>query len=72
MFKWITVHLTGPICNCEEQNLSWSISDDKDNQPQLSIECLTCKTVLTVPNEKFTACVDLDKPYPGNKKKNQN
>lgn len=65
MFKRIDINLTGPICNCVEQNLSWNPYVDLENKFGLKIWCKTCNTVLTIPNSKFTASMKLDTPYPG-------
>lgn len=63
MFKEIEIKLTGPICDCAEQNISWHII----NGPGLGLKCKTCETELRVPNSKFMARFNLDKPYPGKK-----
>jgi hypothetical protein len=63
LFKKITIHLGGPICNCDEQSLQWSVPD-----AGLQLECKLCGTKLIVPNKKFVASYDLEKPYPGKPK----
>jgi len=60
MIKSISVNLTGPLCNCKEQNLTCSISPSQG----LDIECQTCKVSANVPYSKLTADYNLDKPYP--------
>ena len=65
MFKNVTINLTGPICNCETYNLTWSIWMDEKNRPGLAIICKSCKTKLFVQNEKFLGYLILEKGYPG-------
>ncbi len=67
MFKRATIELTGPICDCEIQNLGWDIGNEGVGKPTLEIICKTCKTRLTVSNEKFRATFILDQSYPGKK-----
>lgn len=64
MFKRIDILLSGPICSCDEQNLSWAIGEG----PSLFLNCKTCDTKLNVPNSKFVARFVLDKKYPGKTK----
>lgn len=68
MFKDITINLTGPICSCREQALSWWPDKDEKGRPTLVLKCKTCATKLIVSNEKFIAGWSLDTPYPGKKK----
>ena len=65
MFHKIEIKLSGPICNCDEENLAWGIVRDKNGHSMLYIQCEECKTELLVPRKKFVASVQLDKPYPG-------
>ena len=59
MFKKISILLTGPISNCEEENLCWNVfsRDPKkgDNQVRLKIWCKTCNTTLNIPHNKQVA-----------------
>lgn len=61
MFTQATFHLSGPICQCPEQKLGWSILAET----RLEIFCNTCKITLTIPKNKFLAGFKLDTPYPG-------
>lgn len=65
MFDRIVIHLTEPICSCEEQALSWSICQDRDRQSCLRIACRTCKTILIASNRTFVASFALERNYPG-------
>jgi hypothetical protein len=65
VFKKITIHLASPICTCEEQNIQWTLPIDKNKATQLALECKTCGVVLLIPNKKFVAGFQFDKPYPG-------
>lgn len=64
MFSGIDIHLSEPICDCDEQNLAWN-TPWVDNKPCLTIECKTCKTMLNVPNSKFMGRFKFERPYPG-------
>ena len=55
VFKDITINLTGPICSCREQALSWWPDKDEKGRPTLVLKCKTCATKLIVSNEKFIA-----------------
>ncbi len=69
MFKRLTIELTGPICTCAEQKLTWGIvlhkKADGASAHGLRVRCGTCLTVLEVPPAKFLACFSLDQKYPG-------
>ena len=70
MFESMNIYLTGPICGCNEQNLSWcpySYTEQDTGQTVygLSLHCNTCNTVLRVGNKDFTARIILNTPYPG-------
>jgi len=67
MFKRIEIRLTGPICDCEEENLSWAPSSTVG----LIIKCKTCQTILNIPHEKFVGRFIFDKSYPGKQVPNQ-
>ncbi len=63
MFKKIIIHLTEPICKCEEQNLSWSVPNSN-----LEVKCKTCDITLTIPSKQFIAGFEFEKSYPGKQK----
>ena len=63
MFKGIDIKLSGPICDCETQNISWYIIEG----PGLGLKCETCNTELRIPRTKFRAGFILNTPYPGKK-----
>jgi len=67
VFSRIQIQLTGPICDCDVQDLSWWISRDGDGRSGLVVECNGCGCELRIPNKRFKACFQLDKPYPGRK-----
>ena len=56
------IHLTGPICTCLKEDLSWFIRVDQNKKPTLGIRCKTCETELVQP--RSMAEVFLEKPYP--------
>lgn len=66
VFNGITIKLSGPICGCDVQNLSWTptITDDGYG---LKLSCSTCNTELKIPRKQFRAGFQLDRPYPGKK-----
>lgn len=68
MFKGCNIKLSGPICNCPEEDLGWHIRHEDGNRHGLSIICRACKTELRIPYAKMTACFVLESPYPGVKK----
>ena len=61
MFKHITIHLTGPVCKCDEQNLIWAIGVDSG----LVLTCKKCRGCLTVPRSQLGANFTFEQPYPG-------
>lgn len=63
MFEDVTINLSGPTCNCEQQDLGWNIWSDGD-EPGLQINCHICKTKVLVPFKKFVAWFTLKTPYP--------
>ena len=65
MFKYISIRLTSPICNCPEETLSWGIDKGPKSRARMILTCKTCKTQLLVPNGKFVARFEFDQPYPG-------
>jgi hypothetical protein len=67
MFDLAILHLSGPICKCLEQNLSWAITftTGEVKKAGLKIICSTCKTTLEIPNSEFKARIVLKEPYPG-------
>ncbi|MEY4722757.1 MAG: hypothetical protein RLZZ324_270 [Candidatus Parcubacteria bacterium] len=64
MFKRVIIELTGPICNCPSENLSWGFGCDRDGKLEMTLECLTCHGKLVVPEEKLGALFRLDVRYP--------
>ncbi len=65
MFKRIVIKLSGPICTCEVQDLSWALSGGFGVKHSLVIQCNTCQTSLHVGPSKFVAAFDLEVDYPG-------
>ena len=68
MFKNIYINLTGPICTCDEEKLSWFITHvegDNGLQSSLGLLCQNCKTRHIVGPTLFKARFVFDKPYPG-------
>jgi len=63
VFKGIDIKLTGPICDCDQLDISWYIIDG----PGLGLKCKTCNVELRIPNSKFRATFVLDRSYPGKK-----
>ncbi len=70
MFKRIQIHLSGPICSCDEHNLIWNISIN-NGKPGLILHCATCNVQLDIPNGAFKAGFYLDTPYPGKQNPNK-
>lgn len=64
--------LKGPICSCEEEDLSWHIRKDSKGDHCLVIICTQCRTELFIPHKLFVARVVLDTPYPGKSEGSQN
>lgn len=72
MFKTFGINLTGPICNCKEQNLypgiDWKNGFDgqiQPDSPSFKIICRTCDSILAIPLSKMLINISLDVPYPG-------
>lgn len=66
MFERITIHLTGPICSCPEQNLAWGpFLDEAPHMYGLWIQCITCRVQVRIPNKRFLARFVLSRAYPG-------
>jgi len=63
MFNRIVIELSGPICGCDEQDLSWNVPLDEDGKTSLEITCRTCKSSLKVGSKYFKAAFKLDTPY---------
>ena len=59
MFKKLSIRLSGPICQCKAQDLTWGMIS-----PGIYIKCNSCNTVLNVGEKSLIASFDLDKPYP--------
>lgn len=68
MFKNITINLTGPICSCAKQNISFQIWINKSGFPGLILVCKDCTTELVVPHSNFIGKFNLDNPYPADQK----
>lgn len=60
MFKGIKIELTGPICQCEKQDLIWGIFPG----PGLRVICQQCEVRLEVPHKEFKASFAFDVKYP--------
>jgi len=72
MFKNIYINLTGPICTCDEEKLSWFITYvevSEGLQASLGFQCQECKTRHIVGPGLFKARFVFDKPYPGRQTK---
>lgn len=65
MFTRIKIMLTGPICSCAEEGLSWGIQADERGQYGMYIQCTECKVRLSIPHKQFKAQFVLEQPYPG-------
>lgn len=63
VFKNISINLTGPICSCEFEDLSWG-PHPVENGYGLTLSCIRCGTKLVVSREKFRALFSFDKGYP--------
>lgn len=68
MFKRMELHLTGPICGCDESNLCMRIDFTKANDCNLVVSCKTCDISLTVPWSIVKVFFKLDVPYPSKPK----
>lgn len=66
MFKRAVIHLTEPICHCEEQSLEWTVLQSPMG-PSLKVWCTACEVALLIPNQEFKASFSLDEGYPGKK-----
>ena len=71
MFINVTINLTGPICNCDEQNIEWSLPTDNVGHTTMSLTCKTCFTKLIVSHSKLVANFNLGKDYPNKIKKKE-
>lgn len=69
MFKFLEMHLEGPICSCEYENLSWSLDIDEEEFEfdGVTIECQTCGEELYIYQQDFAAFFKFDSEYPGGK-----
>lgn len=64
------IHLSGPICSCEEQHLSWVVVPEVHGDITgngVKIICKTCGTSIHVPWKQWHCQFVLEKPYPGKK-----
>jgi hypothetical protein len=54
MFKKIELHLTGPICDCNNDgNIAWTLLADRNGESELLLFCQICNTSLTIPHKKL-------------------
>lgn len=67
MFKRLDIHLTGPVCDCQNHNLTLIFQIDIDNKIQLALKCKTCREIMPISREEVSAntIVSLDVPYDG-------
>ncbi len=65
MFYHITIHLQGPICLCEKQDLGWANYIAEDKRIGLCIYCKQCQVKTFIPPDKFVARFNLDVGYRG-------
>ena len=63
MFTGISIHLTEPICTCQEQKLAWAIQHD-GGKLILQIFCKECNVLLQVPHEKLMGTFVFETPHP--------
>ena len=68
MFQNAVLNLSGPICRCDKEDLSWSIFRADEGGHGVTIECRTCGTKLVVAHKHFVACFRFDEGYPGGAK----
>lgn len=66
-FRDITINLTGPICTCTEQAITWGIKTVEGGYFNLYFTCRECKTHLNVPHKKLIAHYRFDTPYPADR-----
>lgn len=60
MFKKLTIHLRGPLCNCATSaTLIWNVDGG------LMLSCKECNVRLIVPRDRLVAVFDFDVHYPG-------
>lgn len=66
MFKFLEIHLEGPICSCDKENLAWSLDIDEEfgEFDGVTILCQTCGEELYVYSQDFAAFFMFDKEYP--------
>lgn len=57
-FKNIEIRLTEPICDCQVRAL-WGLNVSLATV-SLFLRCPKCKTELSVPHERFVACISYD------------
>jgi hypothetical protein len=67
VFQSLRITLTGPICECEEQDISWGLPLDVKGNTYMVLTCKTCEAKLTVPHQYLRASITCTKPYPGRK-----
>ena len=65
MIEFIEICLDGPICQCEEENLEWSLRQDDNEEVGLLVYCETCGCEEFVPEDVLKAGFSLEVGYPG-------
>jgi len=56
----LQISFKGPICDCECQDLAWSINYDT-----IKVFCKQCHTVVCTEHSRLTAAIRCDPEYPG-------
>lgn len=54
MFKRLDIRFEGAFCTCKELNATWRMRL-LDNNIELEVTCITCKTMLIVPHASLRA-----------------
>lgn len=66
MFAYGSFELSGPICRCRKQNLSWSVLlDKKRGFDGIRFKCDTCGVYLNIPKDQSLMAIKCRTPYPG-------
>lgn len=63
----IIINLEGPICQCAEENLRWSVEVTRCEEPEafLVVSCAGCGVEHSVPCDRILGTFDMATPYPG-------
>ena len=61
MFTRLLIELTEPICDCERNDVYWSIETEGPSDMSLTLSCGTCGTSLHVPSSKLDATVTCER-----------